>query len=129
YFGDISGGGNLPAGGIVGTKTDLSSMKRLFQLLTLMAVLAAVFQASSSLAGPVSSTAVGGNWNANSTWAANKVPATGDDVTILAGASVTVTVSDFCHSIIFGNGSASTATLTVDSGVTLAVGTSVMVQN
>lgn len=104
-------------------------MKRLFRLLLLLAVLASVFRTSISLAGAVSSTASGGNWDANATWAGNKVPGTGDDVTIVAGASVTVTAGDFCHSITFGNNSASTATLTINAGVTLAVGTSITAQN
>lgn len=104
-------------------------MKRLFRLLMLVAVVASVFRASISLAGAVSSTASGGDWNVNSTWVGNKVPGTGDDVTIVAGASVTVTAVDFCHSITFGNNSASTATLTVNAGVTLALGTGITAQN
>lgn len=95
----------------------------------LVAVVASVFRASISLAGAVSSTASGGNWSDDSTWVGNKTPGTGDDVTIVAGASVTVTAGDYCHSITFGNNSASTATLTVNAGVTLAVGTSITAQN
>ena len=95
----------------------------------LLAVLGSVFRASNSLAGAVTSTASGGNWGTSSTWVGNKVPGTGDDVTIVAGASVTVTASDTVHSITFANNNASTSTLTVNSGATLGIGTSITAQN
>ncbi len=43
---------------------------------------------SDALAGTITSTATGGNWSADTTWAGGMTPAPGDDVIILAGATV-----------------------------------------
>ncbi|MDA3925743.1 MAG: autotransporter-associated beta strand repeat-containing protein [Kiritimatiellae bacterium] len=62
-------------------------------------------------AAPISTTGPGGNWGETNTWAGAVVPGSGDDVTILDGASVTV----------YPNSSAKS--LTIDSGGVLKNGT------
>ena len=74
-------------------------------------------------------TASGGNWNATNSWSGGVVPASTDNAVILAGASVTVTANATANSIIFSNNAAGTATLTVNSGVTLTVTSGITNQN
>ena len=74
-------------------------------------------------------TASGGNWSATTSWTGGVVPASTDAAVILAGASITVTTNATVSSITFSNNSASTATLTVNSGITLAVSTGVASQS
>lgn len=85
--------------------------------------------ATHTKAAPITSTATGGYWNATSTWVGGKVPTGGDDVTIVPGASVTVTNNTSVHSITFGNTAPSTAVLTVNSNVVLAVADKITSQN
>jgi hypothetical protein len=75
------------------------------------------------------STAAGGNWNSGATWTSGTPPTGGDIVFIMAGASVTVTSPATVTSLVFSNNSASTATLTVNSGVTLTVTAGITNQN
>ena len=90
-------------------------MKKLLYVLTGMLI--AVFaSASRSFGGAITSTPSGGNWNVNGTWVGNHAPGGADDATIVAGATVTVTANASVHSVTFGNNSASTAVLTVNSG-------------
>lgn len=85
--------------------------------------------ATKSKAAPITSTAAGGYWNATSTWAGGKVPAGGDDVTIVPGASVTVTNNTSVHNFTFGNTGPSTAVLTVNSNATLTIAGNLTAQN
>ncbi len=74
-------------------------------------------------------TAAGGNWNSTSTWAGGVIPINTDAAVILAGASVTVTANATVSSLVFSNNSSSTATFTVNSGVTLTVTGGITNQN
>lgn len=59
------------------------------------------------------STAIGGDWNDPNTWVGGVVPTVGDDVEIVAGATVTLTSNESCDNILI-NG-----TLTVSSSFKL----------
>jgi len=74
-------------------------------------------------------TASGGNWTNTLTWSGGIVPASTDNAVIMAGASVSVTANATANSIIFSNNAAGTATLTVNSGVTLTVTSGITNQN
>ena len=100
-------------------------MKRLLPLLA-----AAVMAASTAgYAASITSTASGGNWTVNSTWLNNSVPAANDDVTIVPGASVTVTANANARSITFPNSNSSRAVLTVNSGASLTLGQTITMQS
>ncbi|RYE10627.1 MAG: hypothetical protein EOP51_33080, partial [Sphingobacteriales bacterium] len=51
-------------------------------------------------AAAISSTAAGGNWNATTSWVGGVVPGTGDDVTIVSTATVTVNVASNAKSVV-----------------------------
>ncbi|SNC68435.1 Por secretion system C-terminal sorting domain-containing protein [Hymenobacter gelipurpurascens] len=51
----------------------------------------------------ISSTATGGNWSDPTTWAGGIVPSAADEVTIVAGATVTVDVAAACASLTIAN--------------------------
>jgi hypothetical protein len=59
-------------------------MKRTFLLLILF------FIAKIGISADISSTALGGYWNNPATWVGGIVPGTGDNVTIVNGANVTI---------------------------------------
>src|SRR5208282_4922658 len=102
-------------------------MKSLFHLILVMLV---TFIGASISQGAIRlTTASGGNWNATSTWVSGVVPTTTDSAIIQAGASVTVTAVALVNSLIFSNNSASTATLTVNSGITFTVTGGITNQN
>ena len=63
--------------------------------------------AQRNILATISSTAAGGNWSAPATWAGGVVPTASDNVTIVAGATVTLNVA------------AATSALTIASGGTL----------
>ncbi len=71
----------------------------------------------SGFAANITSTASGGNWNNVGSWVGGIVPLAGDDVTIINGATVTVTAPVACTNITI-NG-----TLTLNGGgITLSAG-------
>lgn len=77
-----------------------------------------------SNAATISSTAVGGAWNATSTWAGGIVPLASDDVIIVSGATVSLTTSQSCKNLtINGSGilnlNTNTRTLTITANLTL----------
>ena len=82
-----------------------------------------------SVAATRTTTAIGGSWNSPGTWSGGVVPAIGDSVVIVAGASVTVTTNSTVQSILFNNANSNPAILTVNSNVVLTVTTSVGLQN
>jgi hypothetical protein len=78
-----------------------------------------------------------GSWNSTTTWSAStggssgaSVPAAGDNVYIERGYTVTVTANAACSNLYFSTATTGTlGTLTVNSGVTLTVSSSVMLYN
>ena len=103
------------------------NVKRLLSIL--LAVMMTFIGALAGRGATKISTAAGGNWNSAATWTGGTPPAGGDIVFIMAGASVTVTSPATVTSLVFSNNSASTATLTVNSGVTLTVTAGITNQN
>ncbi len=95
-------------------------------LLAFLVTLAGAFGARGAT---TTTTASGGNWNATTSWAGGVVPGNTDAAVILAGASVTVTAGATVGSITFSNNSSSTATLTVNPGITLTVTAGVTNEN
>ncbi|MFD2787466.1 T9SS type A sorting domain-containing protein [Hymenobacter rubripertinctus] len=73
--------------------------------------------------GAVSSTATGGNWSEATTWTGGVVPTAADDVTIMAGATVTLDVAASVASLTVATGGSLLNSAT--TGYTLAVGGSV----
>src|SRR5208283_3083659 len=102
-------------------------MKSLFHLI--LVILVTFMGASASQGVTRLTTASGGNWTNTLTWSGGVVPASTDNAVILAGASVTVTANATANSIIFSNNAAGTATLTVNSGITLTVTSGITNQN
>ncbi|UEG49093.1 hypothetical protein LK994_10670 [Ferruginibacter lapsinanis] len=78
--------------------------KLLFTFLTFFALI-------NVYAANISSNAVTGNWNSTASWAGGVIPAAGDNVTIVSGANITVSVAI-----------TQTGTITVNSGGTLTLG-------
>lgn len=73
---------------------------------------------SGNLFGAARTSSGSGNWNSTATWGGLSVPVAGDDVTISAGHTVTITANAACATINFGiNGS----TLTFSGAFTLNV--------
>ncbi|MFL5728890.1 MAG: sugar-binding protein [Cytophagaceae bacterium] len=85
----------------------------------------------------ISSTAGGGAWNSTATWAGGVIPTGNDDVTIVAGATVTVPAAATCRlltvngtlnmtgtgiTLAITNNSTTTAGLTLGSGSNLLIG-------
>ncbi|MFL6210217.1 MAG: beta strand repeat-containing protein, partial [Pyrinomonadaceae bacterium] len=79
-------------------------------------------------AGNISSTAAGGNWSAAATWVGGVVPSSGDNVTIVDGATVTIDTAAVALSVTVGTGG-TPAILQYESVTarTLTVGTNVAV--
>jgi hypothetical protein len=98
-------------------KTQLHSFKILITTTILL------FSVSLVEAAPISSTAAGGNWSATGTWVGGVVPGSGDDVTIVNTANVTVDISNAaCATLNINSGSGSgTATLTFNNSSVLTV--------
>ena len=69
-----------------------------------------------SFAGPISSTATGGDWNSTSTWVGQVVPGTNDNVTIENGATVTVSANSITKNIIVASGGTLIVTGTLKIG-------------
>lgn len=72
----------------------------------------------------ISSTATGGNWNATGSWVGGVVPGVNDGVTIVSGATITVTANASCLSVTFpdaNTAAATSATLSVNNGITLSI--------
>ncbi len=99
------------------------------KLLLILVTLVTFLGASATQGATRLTTASGGNWTNTLTWSGGVVPASTDNAVILAGASVTVTASATANSIIFSNNAAATATLTVNSGVTLTATSEISLQN
>jgi hypothetical protein len=86
-----------------------------------------LFSFTSIVQAQVTKTASTGNWNTPGAWSPSGVPASIDNVVIPAGVTVTGDVTTTVGSITFGNASASTATLSVNSGVVISVTNGVMI--
>ncbi|MFA6407513.1 MAG: dockerin type I domain-containing protein [Candidatus Paceibacterota bacterium] len=72
---------------------------------------------------------VSGNWDNTATWGGLSVPVAGDSVTINSGITVTVTTDAACSTVAFTTGtSGTTASITLNSGVLLAVSGNVTIQ-
>src|ERR1700741_2838414 len=70
----------------------------------------------------IQSTAIGGNWNNPATWSPAQVPVAGDNVTIIAGSSVTVPVNAACATLTInlnGQLALSGGNLTVSASCTI----------
>lgn len=86
---------------------------------------------ATTTAGAITSTPTGGLWSATTTWVGGVLPTSGDNVTIVDGATVTVDITTAtCWNLTVGQGTsgildylATTAsTLTVNNGITIAAG-------
>lgn len=66
-------------------------------------------------------TASTGNWNNAATWTPSGVPGTNDSIIIPAGVTLTGNVTTTVRALTFGNLATTTATLSVNSGVTITV--------
>jgi hypothetical protein len=107
----------------------LSNHKRLQNLtLKLMLAMGMLLLAFTGFAATKTS-AGNGTWSTANTWSPSGVPAAGDDVVIRSGDNVTVSASTTVASIIFGNNTTGTGTVTVNSGVTLTVSGDISVGN
>lgn len=80
----------------------------------------ALFFSCLANAASITSTATGGTYSLTTTWSGGVVPGAGDDVTIAAGATVTVTDARTCLSLTM-NGASAYTTLQINSGITLTV--------
>ncbi|XZF12469.1 T9SS type A sorting domain-containing protein [Chitinophagaceae bacterium MMS25-I14] len=70
-----------------------------------------------------------GDWNSGSTWFGGTVPSATDNVVISPFTTVTVSSNTTINSIVFSSTSSFTSTLSVSSGATLTVTTSISEQN
>src|SRR5437764_1026248 len=73
----------------------------------------------------ISSVPGGGAWNVGTTWVGSIVPGTNDDVTIVAGATVTVPASATCRSLTINgnlNMTGSSITLTISNNSPIVLG-------
>src|SRR5258708_40051238 len=87
--------------------------------------IAFAFLSSNDVYGAVFTSNASGNWNVGGTWLGGTAPSSGDDVIIRPGDNVTVTVSTSINSITFNNTALTTGIVTVNSGITLTVATSI----
>ncbi len=71
-------------------------------------------------AASITSTATGGTYSLTTTWSGGVVPGAGDDVTIAAGATVTVTDNRSCNSLTV-NGTTAVSILQINSGKILTI--------
>jgi hypothetical protein len=78
--------------------------------------------AQKSNAAAIVSTAVGGDWHSNATWADGIVPGAVDTVVIEPGAFVTISSAAVCASLELQNSPLAGAMLTVTAGNSLVVG-------
>ena len=77
------------------------------KLILLVSLTALGSWGENSIAAVISSTAIGGNWNATTTWVGGVVPATGDDVIIVLGATVNLNANTNPLASLTVNGSLS----------------------
>jgi hypothetical protein len=108
-----------------------NSFKKIISFcLTIAAVFAVVFLVAAPKAEAANRTAsVSGNWNNTATWGGSSVPIAGDNVTIGAGRTVTVTADAACSTINFTTANTGTvSSITINSGILLAVSGNVTIR-
>ena len=86
----------------MGRKKIEDRMKKL-----LLFILIITFNYSFVYAAAISSTSTGGLWNSTGTWSGGVIPGINDDVTIAAGATVSVSDVENCKTLTFTSGGGS----------------------
>ncbi len=105
----------------------LYSIKKLYQICFLLPLF---FVSSQLFAATITSNASSGFWDLTSSWSGGVVPGINDDVVISGGNNITLRGNVTVKSISFGtNSSSNAAQLTVNTGFTLTVTTSLTVIN
>ena len=125
-------------------KTTLSPVSSLWSTVNVLSkrfllTLAGLCIVMVNYAANISSVAAGGNWNSTTTWSPAQVPVNGDNVTIIAGSTVTITAAAACTNLIIsgtltmnntgfifkiGNAGSGTGALTLNSGSSFFIGSS-----
>lgn len=98
-------------------------------MLACLVVLFSLFSPGNCTGATRTSTAIGGNWNASSTWAGGSVPSGGDTAVIVSGATVSVTNNITVASLQFNNASTNLTILAISNGVVLNVSGALTLQN
>lgn len=105
------------------TTTKCTTTRTKYYPQKILALLVILFtSAYLNTASAVTKTAVAtGNWSASATWSPSGVPASGDDVIIKGGFTVTVDGTYTCRNLNVGDATASNATLTANASGNLTI--------
>ena len=105
------------------TTTKCTTTRTKYYPQKILALLVIIFtSAYLNTASAVTKTAVAtGNWSAAATWSPSGVPASGDDVIIKGGFTVTVDGTYTCRNLNVGDATASNATLTANASGNLTI--------
>jgi hypothetical protein len=101
-------------------------MKKCLPALKIFTILSALILTAAMVNAQTRTASVNGNWNNTATWGGASVPDSDNDVVINNGITVTVTADADALSVTFRSAS---GTLSVSSGMTLTVATSITLEN
>ena len=99
------------------------------KLLALKLIFFVFFLYSAQSWADIHTSITSGNWNSTSTWDKGTVPASGDNVIINSGDTITVTANAAVNKIIFEDISSSVSGLIVNTGVTLTISHELLFEN